>query len=282
LFVNPTLYDFNLKPGSPCLGAGTGGSDLGAGYHPAYAGQSQLMLSEIYYNDTQNGDAEFLEILNPGSAPRSLGGYTLTDAVEFKFPPQASIGPGERIVIARKASIYIGNGYQVFQWTKGHLANEGERIVLNDENGILADFVRYTSVAPWPDTLATYGKSLELVSENLDNHFQTSWQLSPNGGSPGNPALATGEPAVSILQLTLFPNPATAVINLALKSTEPGDFIVNLYDFQGKLEWSDHLFVSGGLTSRPCYLGNLAAGQYLITVTDKQGRVLGKEAFIKQ
>jgi hypothetical protein len=282
VFVGPTWYDFNLYAGSPALGSGTAGSDMGAIYHPVYPGQPQLMFSEIYYNDTQNGDGEFLEILNPGSETRSLSGYTLTDAVEFKFPSQASINPGEHIIVARTASLYIGHGYQVFQWTKGHLSNEGERIVLNDSDGILADFVRYKTIAPWPDTVATYGRSLELVSQNLDNHFQTSWQISGPGGTPGDNPVATGEPQNTGLQLDVFPNPAGDVVNLALHSTAAGDFAIRIYNLEGRVCVSETMFVPTGQASRQVNMYGLAAGTYLATVADRQGRVVGKVIFVKQ
>jgi hypothetical protein len=282
LFLQPTWYDFSLKTGSPGIGSGFGGSDMGAIYHPAYGGQPQLMFSEIYYNDVLNGDGEFLEILNPGTETRSLGGYALTDAVEYTFPAQASIGPGERIVVARKASLYIGHGYQVFQWTKGHLANEGERIVLNDANGILADFVRYSSTAPWPDTVATYGKSLDLVSEALDNHFETSWVLSASGGTPGQPTSATGEPMVSDLQLALFPNPASDWIRLAVKSAGSGDMVIRVFDMQGRACWTDRMIVSAGVTSRAFSIRGFLPGEYVVMVTDLKGNPVGKAVFLKQ
>ena len=101
---NPDHYLFNLLPGSPCLGAASDGSDIGATYHPNYDGQPAILLSEIYYNDTQNGDEEFLEILNPGAEPVQLGGFSLQNAVEYTFPNGTAIAPGERIILANKAN----------------------------------------------------------------------------------------------------------------------------------------------------------------------------------
>ncbi len=192
------------------------------------------MFSEIYYNDTQNNDGEFLEIYNPGTVAGALGGYALAEAVSFVFPAGTSIEPGEYVVIVRKSNNYTGNGYQVFEWTSGKLANEGERILLLDPAGLVADFVRYQSAAPWPDSAATYGKSLELVSEHLDNHFHTSWEISPI--SPGGPTVGVSGPGFGPkMQLTLFPNPAGEQIQVLVKNTETMDMVLKISNLQGNI-----------------------------------------------
>lgn len=283
VFTNPTWYDFSLQANSPCFGAGAGGTAIGADVHPVYDEQPQIMFSEIHYNDAQNGDGEFLELLNPGTVTRDLSGYTLSDAVEFIFPDGAEIDPGEYIVIARNSNFYINNGYTVYEWSKGRLANEGERIVLSDPHGIVSDFVRFTSQSPWPDTLATFGKSLELVSENLDNHFYTSWQVSTGNGSPGaGPVVGTTNPdALPEVQLSLFPNPATDVLDLVLKSREAAELFLNVFDFQGKQVLP---ILEGGqepLNFRQLNVSGLIPGVYVIVVSDQNGRVVGKAVFVK-
>ncbi|MFZ1678756.1 MAG: CotH kinase family protein, partial [Saprospiraceae bacterium] len=99
-FVNPTLYNFNLLPGSPAIGIGVGGTNLGASSLPVYNGQPQLMISEILYNDTLTSRGEFLEIYNPGNVAVDMEGYALTSAIDFTFPVGAMISPGGTVLIA--------------------------------------------------------------------------------------------------------------------------------------------------------------------------------------
>ncbi len=172
-FADPTFYNFHLLPGSPALGAGLDGLDLGANVLPVYTGQPQLMLSEIMYNDTLTTTGEFFELFNPGSQTIDLQGYTFANAVDFVFPAGASIAGGEYVVVARSAANFAGAPFQVFEWTDGKLANEGEAIYLYDASGLLVEAVRYDNHAPWPEGNDLLGRSLELVASNLDDHFAT-------------------------------------------------------------------------------------------------------------
>ena len=278
-FANPTLYDFHLLAGSPANGTGAGGTNLGAVTLPVFEGEPQLMFSEILYDDTLTSTGEFVEIFNPGSKSVDLGGYSLAAAAAFVFPVGAMIEPGGYVVVAKTAGNFPGAPFPVFEWTSGRLKNEGEVIHLIDATGLLVDFVRYDNHAPWPEGSLLLGRSLELISGNPDNHFATSWQASEDpGGSPGAASWVVGtfsaEPQV---QLTVFPNPATGWVNVAVKGAMTEALTLKLSDQSGRTVRRDDLGMGGGFRMKKMSLDRLPAGLYFLTVTDDQGRILKAE-----
>ncbi len=283
-FVNPTLYDFHLLANSPARGVGTNGSDLGADPLPVYAGQPQVMLSEILYHDTLTATGEFLEIHNPGTETVDLEGYTLAGAVDFVFPAGAELSPGGYLVVAKNSGDFPANvPYPLFQWTTGKLSDAGEKILLFDATGLLADFVRYNNHSPWPEGSALLGSSLELVSAGLDNHFASSWQPSGMpGGSPGQPGgvVATFGPAAAFLEMALFPNPARDVVQLAIKNAPAETLLLQMMDMHGRLVFAEKLDGLQHLQQAQLELGTLANGIYQVRVLDKQGAVLGCEGLL--
>ncbi len=283
-FVNPTQYDFHLMPGSPALGAGLGGSDLGATPLPSYTGQPQLMCSEILYNDSLTTTGEFLELHNPGTQAIDLEGYALVGAVDFVFPAGTTAAAGEYLVIAKDAANFPANAtYQVFEWTSGKLADEGEKILLFDASGLLSDFVRYNNHTPWPEGNTMFGKSLELVSTVLDNHFASSWQPSgPIGGTPGGPSnnVATHSPNAMEAALTVFPNPAGDLVNIAVKNAAPGAILVEISDLTGQVVFSEKTNNAGGILVKQVNLTGTAGRVYVVRVLDATSNLLGLERLI--
>ena len=283
-FVNPTKYDFSLMPNSPAIGAGIGGSDLGANPLPTYTGQPQVMFSEILYFDTLTTTGEFLELHNPGTQTIGLSGYSLFGAVDFVFPAGASIAPGEYLVVAKDPHNFPANApYQVFQWNSGKLADEGEKIFLYDATGLLSDFVRYNNHAPWPEISTMFGKPLELASVDLDNHFASSWQPSgPLGGTPGGPAnaVSTHTPNAVFAEMAVFPNPAGSVVNIALKNVAAGNILLQFIDLNGQIMYSESAFNPGGIIAKQVAVAGMTAGVYVVRALDAEGNVLGLERLV--
>jgi hypothetical protein len=268
-----------LRPNSAAIGASTEGINLGSNTLPVYNDQPQLLFSEILYDDTLSASGEFLEILNPGTEPVDLQGYTIANAVDFSFPAGAVISPGEYIVIAKDASNFAGVPYQVFAWDGGKLADEGEAIHLFDASGLLVDFVRYDNHAPWPERADLQGKSLELVSQNLDNHFASSWQPSKDiNGTPGAaPAINVGTfSPVAQAQITVFPNPVAGQMTVALKNTDAERWRVTMTDALGKTVLEQ--FYGGDRAV--LNLQGVAAGAYFVSVFNAAGNLLGFEKVI--
>ncbi len=210
LFVDAPHYQFQVHPNSPIINAGNDNDDMGSPYFDYIVPNSNIMLSEILYNDNVNSENEFIELYNASDETVDLSGYTLSEAIDFTFPEGASIAPTGYVVVARNAANYPNVACPIYTWTNGKLANEGERIVLTDTATMVADFVRYGSSAPWIDSTQTVNHSLELIQDTLDNHFYTSWQISMQaGGSPGtNLQVSVSDHLSSPNTLSVYPNPA--------------------------------------------------------------------------
>ena len=274
-FVNPTWYNFNFLPGSPAIGNGTGGTNLGADALPDFIGQPELMFSEILYDDTLTSTGEFLEIYNPGASAINMSGYSLAAAVDFIFPAGSTIAPGGTVVVAKDAGNFSGASFPVYEWTTGKLRNEGEVIYLFDANGLLVDFVRYNNHQPWPESDLLLGKSLELVSGNLDNHFATSWTTSKaSGGSPGEIFGVSAETIVDHpFQVSIFPNPASDQLHVAIKEGDfPATSIV-ITDLMGRVVLQKRVMEGNGLQQSTISLEGISSGMYIVVILNEEREV---------
>lgn len=277
-FVNPTLYNFNLLPGSQAIGAGSNASNLGAINIPVYKDQPQLLISEIMYDDSLSLVGEFIEIYNPGANSVALSGYSIIGSIDFEFPSGSRINPGEYIIIARNASLFISPSFQVFQWASGKLSNQGEQILFYDNNGLLIDMVRYNNHAPWPEFASLQGKSLELISANLDNHFATSWIASKGlGGTPGRKVITNNETLLTDFSFEVFPNPGSDYIMIALDRVDMSDVSLHIIDELG------NVIVAQALKNKieKINIINLNPGIYSVNIQSNQQAINVSRRFIK-
>ena len=170
----------------------------------------------------------------------------------------------------------------MFEWTDGKLRNEGEVVHLFDADGLLVDFVRYNNHQPWPEGDALLGKSIELVSSLLDNHFASSWQASDAaGGTPGEVIGVSGAPApASDWQLTIFPNPASGVLHVALKGDLRGQCAIRLIDAMGREVYAGQMSEGSGLRQAGISLEGAGTGIYFVILAGEKGRVLEVERVV--
>ncbi len=153
---------------------------------PVFVSASDLVINELHYNPLGNSEsAEFLEIYNPDSSPKQIGTYTFTRGLCFDFPANTTIGPGEYIILAKDASVYAGNGYQVFEWDQSSLDNGGEFLQLENGAGQIIDSLRYNDKSPWVATADNGFYSLGLISPTLDNALPESWDVQSRFITPG-------------------------------------------------------------------------------------------------
>ena len=151
----------------------------------------------------------------------------------------------------------------MYQWTDGKLRNEGEVIYLFDANGLLVDFVRYNNHLPWPEGNSLLGKSIEIISTSLDNHFATSWRPSELvGGNPGEVlgASATGD-VQNDLKLKVYPNPMSDELNIL---NHPGNGNLLLFDLYGRPLRSVPLYQS----QIKMNVNDLPPGHYILQMRD--------------
>ena len=179
------------------------------------------LISEILYDSYGTDETEFVEIVNPTLKTINLGHYSLGDAVsreDFEdvrhFPANTILNPGEVIVISTSAVDF----FEIYhQWpnfeileTKGEvpnliddptwgdpeayfrLGNQGDEVILRDENDKIIDLVtygagNYPNQVPCP-LLPNANYSLERLpywqdSDNCPEDFR-QWPYPSPGKTP--------------------------------------------------------------------------------------------------
>ncbi|HPO70615.1 MAG TPA: lamin tail domain-containing protein [Anaerohalosphaeraceae bacterium] len=161
----------------------------------AYPLVGPVIITEIMYNPGPNPidqDYEFLELMNISSQPVRTASYMstytspdihieewipwrFTNGIEFEFPLDLQLEPGQRILLVKKLSSFnsrytgVPAGTVIFQWTSGSLANEGETLQLamagdqeyqKERYYIREDRVNYDDQSPWPTQANGTGLSL--------------------------------------------------------------------------------------------------------------------------
>jgi hypothetical protein len=165
-----------------------------------------IVINEIMYNPQESGadSTEYIELINNDTVMADMSGWWFTDGIEYLFPPETYLDPGEFIVLAYDTSamhsIY-GNIPNLYQWTNGVLSNSGDEIILGNQFGETVDSVKYNDTPPWPTLANGSGPSLELINPNLDNSLAINWEASDTTvaqlGTPGavNSVLGVGPTA---------------------------------------------------------------------------------------
>lgn len=147
---------------------------------------NELNFNPPYDTDAQDDLYEFMELVNTGTEPADLSGFTFTSGIVYTFPPGTSIDPGEYILLVKLPVNFTGQGYDTYQWTEGSLSNGGETITLIDTFGQVVDSLTYDDVAPWPAEPDGGGPSLSLTDPLLANDDPAHWSASSEtGGTPG-------------------------------------------------------------------------------------------------
>ncbi len=181
------------------------------------ASTSTLLISEVLYDATgAEPEEEWIEIYNAGASPIDLSNYKIGDEEEqgggegmLRFPPGTSINPGQVIVIANKATAFLGvwgfnPDYEMedsdegvpdmipyTDWVMGwgvRLRNGGDEVLILDEGDAIVDAMSYgdrTTFFDPPCPEVSAGHSLERSPANVDTDTAADWidQESPNPGA---------------------------------------------------------------------------------------------------
>ncbi len=155
-----------------------------------YTTLPNIVINEVHYNPCglqgPDADFEFVELYNADVVAVNLSGWVLSGSINFTFPAGATIDADEYILVAINAASYLGNGYQVFEWTSGQLGNNSGNVTLSDGVGNIAGVVPYLPGSPWPAAANGDCSSLELIDPSLDPSDPLNWQASfVINGTPG-------------------------------------------------------------------------------------------------
>ncbi|MGA2034634.1 MAG: lamin tail domain-containing protein, partial [Thermoguttaceae bacterium] len=150
-----------------------------------------LRITEIMYNPLGDGDLEFIELKNVGTATLDLTGVRLTDAVTFTFPAML-LAPNQYVVVARNAEKFsekFGPGINLAGEYNGKLSDGGDHVVLQLPGPYDAAILRFDYQPTWYPSTAGGGYALAIRNTAaLPATWSSgaSWQVGTVlGGSPG-------------------------------------------------------------------------------------------------
>ena len=176
-----------------------------------------VVISEILYHPRVVSQPEYIEIYNNTVTPFDIALWRVTEGISYQFPdfdpadPQASfLKPFERIVLSgaavdtTRAAYGIPAAVRVFGPWQGDLANDGERITLEDKNGVIVCTVQYNDRGKWSPAADGAGHSLVLRSPNRSVDDWRNWTISTRpGGTPGTEPIAAAETPVTNPEVNL-------------------------------------------------------------------------------
>jgi len=149
-----------------------------------------VRFTELHYNPSsqQGSDSnyEFLELTNTDSVPVNLAGWSLSEGLDFTFPEDSWLQPGEFVVVTTAPLTYAGLGYPVFDWGTGGLNNSGELLALRAPDSTVVEYVEYSDTGDWDAAPDGQGPSLERLFLFGPASDAATWSASINvGGTPG-------------------------------------------------------------------------------------------------
>lgn len=150
-----------------------------------------IVVNEIHYHPIfDDPEREFIELTNKGDVAENLGGWQFDSGVNFVFPADTMLLPGNFLVVCRRPSliseIYGLSEVDVLGPNQddealdafGTLRNRGERVRLRDERGNVVDDLRYHDGGNWSRWADGGGSSLELIDPEHDNACAQAWDAS--------------------------------------------------------------------------------------------------------
>jgi hypothetical protein len=185
---------------------------------------SSLRITEIMYHpqDTNNPNdpnEEYIELKNIGASPINLNLVRFSNGIDFVFGPN-SLAAGQYILVVKDNDAFeaqYGTSRPVAGQYTGSLANDGERIELEDSMGTTVLSFKYSD--DWRSITDGDGYSLTIINPAADTNDwdeKDSWRPSAYiNGSPGWDDSG------------IVPNPSDIVISEVMAHTDiyPNDWI---------------------------------------------------------
>jgi hypothetical protein len=207
------------------------------------AAERRLTVSEVNYHSADNADAgDWLELVNFGTSPLDLGGYTLRDQNwynRYEIPVGTVLGANQYLVL-QEDKIRLESAHPGVSGPLPDLgfdlSNKSDEIHLYDRtNAELVGF-RYEDGNPWPNEPDGDGYTLERKDFAAPANAASNWFAGCIGGSPGmaydpDCAVSTDEQDSVAPSLILSPNPAHGIVLLRSELPITG---IKVYDTLGK------------------------------------------------
>jgi hypothetical protein len=150
---------------------------------------SPLRITEIMYNPIGGDAYEYIELQNVSPTVVNVGYYSI-DGLNYAFPPNTLLQPGQVIVLGSDASPATWTarypGVVAFGRFDGKLDNSGEKLGIRDATGKRLWSVDYDDDSGWPAAADGQGPSLEIIDVFGDPDASANWRASTiANGTPG-------------------------------------------------------------------------------------------------
>ena len=148
----------------------------------------QVILNEILANEPGSNTAgEVIELVNIGTGPADLSGWTLSDAVSVRhvFAAGTTLQPGKAIVVFGAPSGIPGGLTNAVAASTGqlNLSNSGDTVTMKDASSATKDSVTYDTTLSGID-----GVSMNRSPDGTTGALMLHTALSVLSSSPGNRA----------------------------------------------------------------------------------------------
>ena len=149
---------------------------------------TDLVINEIMHNPNSIADAagEWIEITNISDAEINLHGLILHDngGEEHTILNDVLVLPNEFVVLGANNDTAINGNVNIhYEYSDFTLSNLWDEVILSHPSGVIIDEVHYDNGESFPDE---NGKSMMLLSPNLDNNQGENWSTTNIEYDPGN------------------------------------------------------------------------------------------------
>lgn len=252
----------------------------------------QLIFNEVLYDPPSgaagdaNGDGtrdpledEFIELVNNSSSNYDLSGFEVYDKKAMNdsvprhvFPSGTIIGPDSAIVVFGGGTPTGSFGGATVQTASGgelNMTNSGDSIVIYDANGNFVLDFDITPLSNNPDE--SYTRFPDITGGFIQHADTTSLLFSPgtyvDGTTPFGPTSGVGIDEKETGKFTIYPNPASQVLNIESLSRIQE---VAIYSTTGQLMLSilEHV--------NRVNISALPNGIYMISIKSESGSTVQK------
>lgn len=180
---------------------------------PAPSARAGVVVNEIFYNAPNDlDDLQWIEIHNTAGEAVDLGGWTLDDGKVFTFPAKTMLAGNGYLVVALSTDRFAKIcGFTALGPFQRPLKRGGEKLVLKDALGKVADTARYKDRAPWPASADGESASLERICPTSSGDTPDNWAASPlpatpkPAGTPGKPNANFSATLPPLIEMTAAP-----------------------------------------------------------------------------
>ncbi|MBN2092275.1 CotH kinase family protein [candidate division KSB1 bacterium] len=282
--------DYDLLPGSPGIGMGMNGKNMGL-INSIVPEPGVVVINEIIYKSPPDFDTgDWIELYNPSQRTQYLSGWILkddNDAHIFKIPEEVIL-PADGYWVICTDTIAFRRFHPAIKNISGNIPfgfGERDQVRLFTQQGQIIDSIAYKNTPPWPPEADGTGYSLECLNPRKNRSLPDNWAKSLSfGGTPGGANQCVGIeeepenklPTQFILEQN-YPNPFNPETRIIYAIPRPGRIKLSIYDLLGRqvLQINDSQSRPAGRYQFNLDSHELAGGIYFYQVqfVDERGKV---------